>query len=278
VTAAAVTGGRVDHPPMISTYVFDDAWAAERDRIGSLERMLDPGTESLLTELGVGPGWRCLEVGAGAGSTTRWLADRVGPDGHVLATDTQTTFLEPLRGPTVDVLRHDMCTEPPPATGLDLVHVRWMLHWPAARRDALRTMVACLRPGGVLLAEEPVVVTAFEGSVDPVVGPVLTAAIGLLQEMAGGMDAAYGRRLFHDMNAEGLVDLHSAGRTHVLRGGDAGSGATWLRHTVEKVRDRIPGRDGVTAQDVAHVLDLLDDPDFAMLAPTTLAVRGRRPA
>jgi hypothetical protein len=31
-----------------------------------------------------------------------WLADRVGPTGHVLITDVDTRFLDPLRGPTLD--------------------------------------------------------------------------------------------------------------------------------------------------------------------------------
>jgi SAM-dependent methyltransferase len=262
---------------MSATYVFDDAWADERSRIGSLEHMLDPGTEALLDRLGVGPGWRCLEVGAGAGSTARWLAERVGPSGHVLATDTQITFLEPLRSPTLEVRRHDMCADGPPGTGFDLVHVRWMLHWPATRREGLRRMVACLRPGGLLVAEEPDCASAFHGSTDPVVGRVLTAAIELLQELAGGMDAAYGRRLFHDVRDEGLLDIGSAGRTHMLRGADADSGAAWLRYTVEKVRERLPERGAVTAEEIGHVLDLLGDPGFAMVAPTTIAVWGRRP-
>lgn len=262
---------------MTTTYVFDDAWAAERTRIGSLERMLDAGTEALLTGLGVGSGWRCLEVGAGAGSTAVWLAGTVGPSGHVLATDSQTTFLEPLRSDTLEVRRHDMCADEPPGTGFDLVHVRWMLHWPAQRREALRNMVACLRPGGLLVAEEPDCASAYHGSIDPVVGRVLPAAIGLLQELSGGMDAAYGRRLFHDMRDEGLVDLGSAGRTHMLRGADADSGAEWLRFTVVKVRELLPERSDVTAAEIEHVLDLLTDPGFAMVAPTTLAVWGRRP-
>jgi hypothetical protein len=53
---------------MVSNYVFDDAWLEERSRLGSLEAALDPGTIRHLTSLGVGPGWNCLEAGAGAGS------------------------------------------------------------------------------------------------------------------------------------------------------------------------------------------------------------------
>jgi len=53
-------------------YVFDDAWLEERSRLGSLEAVLDPGSLRHLVALGVGPGWSCLEVGAGAGSIGRY--------------------------------------------------------------------------------------------------------------------------------------------------------------------------------------------------------------
>jgi SAM-dependent methyltransferase len=262
---------------MSATYVFDEAWSAERDRIGSLEAMLDPGTEAVLDAVGVAPGWRCLEVGAGAGSTARWLADRVGPDGHVLATDVQVAFLEPLARPTLEVRRHDMCVDGPPGTDFDLVHVRWMLHWPPRRAAAVRQMVQCLRAGGWLVAEEPDCASLLGGCLDPAVTRVLAAALEVLSDLGGGMDPGYGHRLFHDMAGEGLVDLGSQGRTHMLRGADPATGASWLRHTVAKVRDIVVGRGAATAGDVEHCLVRLDDPAFATVAPTTMAVWGRLP-
>ena len=38
-------------------------------------------------------GWRCLEVAAGTGSVAAWLADQVGPEGEVFATDVDLTHL-----------------------------------------------------------------------------------------------------------------------------------------------------------------------------------------
>jgi hypothetical protein len=63
-----MTGSFLVEPRMVSNYVFDDAWLQERSRLGRLEAALDPGTIRHLTSLGVGPGWNCLEAGAGAGS------------------------------------------------------------------------------------------------------------------------------------------------------------------------------------------------------------------
>ncbi|HEY2577030.1 MAG TPA: hypothetical protein VGI74_12035, partial [Streptosporangiaceae bacterium] len=63
-------------------------------RLVALEEGYDPGTVSRLENLGVGRGWSCLEVGAGAGSITRWLGRRVGAEGEIVAIDLDTSFLD----------------------------------------------------------------------------------------------------------------------------------------------------------------------------------------
>ena len=52
-----------------------------------LHRWLGPATETMLDLADVGPGDRVLDVAAGAGDQTLQAAERVGPDGYVLATD-----------------------------------------------------------------------------------------------------------------------------------------------------------------------------------------------
>ena len=58
----------------------------------------------------MGPGTRCLEVGAGGGSVAFWLAEQVGQSGVVVATDLETDFLESEASshPGMEVLRHDI--------------------------------------------------------------------------------------------------------------------------------------------------------------------------
>jgi hypothetical protein len=57
-----------------------------------------------LDAIGVEPGWRCLEVGAGAGLMTRRLADRVAPTGKVIAMDlgSRCELRSPGRGARLD--------------------------------------------------------------------------------------------------------------------------------------------------------------------------------
>lgn len=60
----------------------------------TLATWLGPATEIMLAMAGVGPGSRVLDVAAGAGEQTIVTARRVGPSGHVLATDISANILE----------------------------------------------------------------------------------------------------------------------------------------------------------------------------------------
>jgi SAM-dependent methyltransferase len=60
----------------------------------AIERWLGPATELMLDRAGVGTGGRVLDVAAGAGGQSLAAARRVGPDGHVLATDISPAILE----------------------------------------------------------------------------------------------------------------------------------------------------------------------------------------
>src|SRR5262249_20063454 len=91
-----------------------DAEELERARLDLLERFHDPLSTRLFDSIGVSEGWRCLDVGAGGGSSTRLLAQRVGETGSVVATDLDTRLLEPLAGGSVEVWRHDLVADPLP--------------------------------------------------------------------------------------------------------------------------------------------------------------------
>jgi SAM-dependent methyltransferase len=263
-------------PTTASSYVFDDAWLEERSRLGSLEAALDPGTIRHLVSLGTGPGWNCLEAGAGAGSIASWLCERVGARGHVVACDLQTALLQNLNHPNLEVWRHDIVTEPLPAKRFDLIHVRWTLHWPAGRQTAVASMASALRPGGWLLAEEPDFVTVYHGSGSEVVTGVVTKAVRLLETVSGGMDSQYGRRLPGDLLSQGLLDVQAEGRVHQIQGGSPRSGSTWLRLTVQKVAQRLLASNTVTQAELDETFRLLEDPAFATYGPMTVACHGRR--
>jgi ubiquinone/menaquinone biosynthesis C-methylase UbiE len=141
----------------VSQYIFANAAEQARQRFQSLEELYDPRTVHFLEATGVGPGWRCLEVGAGGGSIAAWLADRVGSSGHVLVTDIDPRHLDALAEagwPNVEVQRHDVGQDPLPAATFDLVHARLVLIHVPQREAALARLVAALKPGGWIVVED----------------------------------------------------------------------------------------------------------------------------
>jgi SAM-dependent methyltransferase len=127
----------------------------ERERLSLLEQMADPLSQRYMTALGIQQGWRCLEVGAGHGSIVRWLAEQVGPQGRVVATDINPRFLTEIELPNVEVRQHDIRTDPLEPGWYDLAHCRGVLaHLPEPQR-VVQGMVEALRGGGWLLIEEP---------------------------------------------------------------------------------------------------------------------------
>src|SRR6185369_14272144 len=107
--------------------------------------------------LGIGPGVRCLEVGAGGGSIARFMQQRVGPGGHVVATDIDTRWLTDSLPAAVEVRCHDVGVDPLPHGAFDIVHARAVLTFVPQRRSAVARMTAALNPGGWLLIEEMVI-------------------------------------------------------------------------------------------------------------------------
>src|ERR671933_357559 len=78
-------------------YVIPSDWGSEAERLRLLGEWRDPITLARMEQLGLGPGWRCLEVGVGCGSTARAMAERVGDGGLVTAADINPDFLQALQ-------------------------------------------------------------------------------------------------------------------------------------------------------------------------------------
>ena len=261
---------------MSEGYVYEHGWEEERVRLGGLEIALDAGTREHLLRLGVRPGLRCLEVGAGGGAVACWLAEQVAPDGVVVATDIETDFLELTAAeyPTLQVLRHDLTEEDLPGD-FDLVHARYVVEWLPDKTLALRRMVAALRPGGVLLDEEPDWVTIFETPESSALRHVMIAAMRYL-EATCPIDTLYGRRLVDDLTAAGLEDVQAEGRCLIVRGGSPPA-AHFLRLTIEKLRGPLISGHRVSESEFDEALSILDDPGANVMFPLTVAAWGRRP-
>jgi len=192
-------------------YLLDNQAQVAGTRFEALSAIFDPSTFRHLVDLGIGPGWHCWEVGAGGVGVVHWMADRVGADGRVLATDIDVSWAREASGQVIEVRHHDVAHDPAPAEVFDLVHARLVLIHLADRDVALRAMIGCLRPGGWLLVEDadpalqPLSALDPHGPDDELANRIRTGFRALLAER--GADLTYGRTLPRLLRAAGLVDV-----------------------------------------------------------------------
>lgn len=258
-------------------YVMPNAGEQASQRWAALEALYDRWTIEHLSARGIRSGWHCLEVGGGSGSIARWLAERVGQTGQVLATDVDPHFMEPLMGTNLVVRRHDITTDPLPEASFDLVHTRLVLHHLAGRNQALQKMVAALRPGGWLVVEEfdwsAMVLDPNDVATAARFNPVQHAMWRLITEHGG--DGTYGRQLWARFRAAGLIDVAAEGTVSMWQG--CSMSAQFCLAAVDQLAGVIVRAGWVTQDQVAAYRELWDDPDFAVMSGVLMTVWGRQP-
>ena len=121
-----------------------------------LGEWLGPATERMLDLAGVQTGSRVLDVAAGAGEQTLRAARRVGPSGHVLATDISPAILEYAAATAREAELSQVATreldgevlDELPAEAFDAVISRVGLIYFPDQQKALAGMKHVLKPGG----------------------------------------------------------------------------------------------------------------------------------
>ena len=101
-------------------YVWQHELKGEPERLRMMSDVLDPASRGHLERIGVVEGWRCLEIGAGNGSLSQWLAKRVGPTGKVIASDINVDLMRGIATDNLDVCRLDVVKDEAPGAPFDL--------------------------------------------------------------------------------------------------------------------------------------------------------------
>jgi SAM-dependent methyltransferase len=259
---------------LMSQYLFDHALDRERERLGKLSEWLDPGTVRHLETIGVGPGWAALEAGAGAGSIAQVLADRVGPDGHVLATDLDTKFLDDLVLPNLEVRKHDILNDDLPPDSFDIAHTRLLLMHLPDRELALKRIISAVKPGGWVFVEDMDMFTWIDTTPAPAMDRIRDVFIKLLQ--LAGADPFFGRHLPKLLTENGVEDVWVEGRIEMGRRKDS-PGLAQFKLSLIELRDMIVANELATSEDVDEALRLIDDASWYGLPPSIIAAWGRKP-
>lgn len=263
----------------MSDYLIDRDRRRAKDRLTRKEHFQDRASIDYLEQLGVAPGWRCLEVGAGAGSIAQWLADRVGEDGYVLATDIDTSLLEDIDLPCLEIRQHDIAVDPLPEGEFDLIHARDVLVHLPTREELLAKFLSALKPGGWMLLEEPdVSVDVAERNAGraqwKLYDKITRAIFRYLTDR--GLDPYFGSRLYRLMHELGLTELGAEARVQLFSGGP-GEGRSHHMSAFEELSEEVIEDGGFSRDEFDLFCRLSQDETFAWREGFTVSVWGQRP-
>lgn len=244
-------------------------------------------TRRFFLSAGIGPGMRVLDVGTGAGDGALLAAEIVGSAGAVVGIDTNAAILDTARERAraagqehVTFLPGDFRTAAIDGA-FDAVIGRYVLMYLGDPVEALRTVVARLRPGGVAAFQEYEFSLGFM-TYPP--SPVLDQgrAWVLRALAAAGVHTDMGFRLYQTLLAAGL----SAPEVTVSIGTGAGPQSLIYEGMTSVVRSVLPlivGRGIATAEEVdietyaARFRDDVVRQNGVVYRASTISVWARKP-
>lgn len=263
------------HPADPGGYLLSNSQPQAGQRLDTLSQLFDASTFRHLVAVGLRPGWRVWEVGAGAPSVATWLAAQVGPAGRVLATDIDTSRLS--RDTGYEVREHDVACDVPPPGPFDLIHARLVLVHVPHRGDALAAMVSALRPGGWLVLEDadpalqPLVCLDPSSPAEHLANKLKAGFRRLLA--ARGVDLSFGRSLPRRLRAAGLVDV--AGDAYFPITGPACRELE--RSTTEQISQLLLAAGLATAAEIDEHLANVADGKLDLATSPMVTAWGRKP-
>lgn len=257
---------------------------------GTVAAWMEPATEAMLTMAGIRGGARVLDLACGAGSQTLQAARRVGPQGHVVASDIADTMLHHVREnaraaelanvTTVSGAAEDLDVAP---GSFDAVICRLGLMLFAEPARALAAARRALRPGG------KVAVVVFT---TPATNPFMAKPMQILLRHAGRTPPAAGQPGIFSLGAPGVLerllvdsgfqDVEQRTLTLSLRMASAAQALAMMQEAFGAYRAVIGDRpEAVQAAAWAEVTETLGSfqTSAGFVAPAeVLAISGARPA
>ena len=133
----------------------------ETERLIAQSKIYGGATARACARAGITEGMRVLEIGSGAGDVALMLAERVGPTGHVTGSDIDPVILNTARSRAAEAQLANVEFIPGDARTLEFEETfdalvgRFVLMYMADPVEALIKLTAHLKPGGILMFQEP---------------------------------------------------------------------------------------------------------------------------
>ncbi|MBK8553621.1 MAG: methyltransferase domain-containing protein [Ignavibacteria bacterium] len=238
-------------------YLWQHSLKGESERLQMMSDLLDPNCKFHLERIGIKSGWRCLEIGAGNGSLSKWMSQKVAPNGHVVATDIRTDLMSDLKSTNLEVRQFDVVKDEPPDTPFDLVVIRALLHHLPQRREVVSKMIRWLKPGGWLFIEEPDFYptwTAEPRSQKDFWSDFISWAA------TNGIDYYVGRKVAPWLQEEGMKNINAEGHAIYYNGGS--EFARWWISSIAEVADSLQSQGGVSKDLLDEFFTLYNNPDY----------------
>jgi SAM-dependent methyltransferase len=270
---------------MTTSFSHDTSGLAETyDRVSDFQL---EGGKNLVKRLDLLAGERVLDVGCGTGRLAQWIAECVGPTGHVAGVDPLPERIAIARAHAPGVAFELGTAEDLRAfadASFDAVSMSAVLHWVTDKARALAEVRRVLRPGGRLGITTVVRELFLAATASRVIGPVLASPpYAARVDLSGLAIASHGHTtselvtLVVDSGLE-LGELHvlQRARTHpsgedVLDFMESSSFGNFLRIVPEDLRPRLRG-------DLIAAFEALRGPDGIALRDWGALLVARRPA
>lgn len=150
----------MDAPAQNSTYALGYT-KAESERLIRQAAQLAPLTERFFQDAGIGPGHRVLEIGSGMGDVAMLVARIVGPSGSVVGVERDQNSIQFAQAraaqagfSNISFSQTDL-TKFNPESKFDAAVGRFILQFLPDPLSVLHSLVAAVRPGGIIAFHEP---------------------------------------------------------------------------------------------------------------------------
>lgn len=245
-------------------------------RLQALERLCDDTTKQHLWSANIADAHRVLEVGPGAGSILRWMAETVDASASVIGVDIDPQFMTDLPANAkfleLSVVDGDFGSD------YDIIHTRNVLAHIPERDVVLTRLVEALSPGGALVVEEPLYgywsPAADMSRVEPdrdILAEHINETVNFFEFFGIDMKT-YGIRVPVAMREAGLVNVRSELRAPLL-GGPANAGNEFALR-VRNLFDMGVESGALNKPGVDRAFEIIDDPEHYEFALAFVSSTG----